>query len=220
MTLSQFLTVNAQTTTENKAPDMAKIREFANSREYNKLMKRFERNDQSMSITDYRHLYFGYIFQPEYNPYNREDHSKSISTLYYKERLNRLECDSIIKYAELSLKDDPFDLQQMNYLIYAYKTKKKHNLAQHWQNKLNNILSAILSTGSGEKKENAWHVINIGHEYALINFMSPHYIVDHQEFIDPHFDHIILKQLPGQNPRGFYFNIQYMLDNYNRTLQE
>lgn len=199
------------------SPDLEKIRDFADSRKYSKLMRRYEKNDPTMSVNDYRQLYFGYVFQSEYQPYQKNDYSQSISTLYYKEHLSRVECDSIIKYAEMSLKDDPFDLQQMNYLIYAYKEKKKHNLARHWQTRLNNVLRAILSTGTGETQETAWHVINIGHEYALINFMSPHYVVERQEFIEPHYDHIILKRISEHLPAGFYFNIKYMLDDFDRS---
>ncbi len=220
-TLAASVTINAQTTTSvGKSPDMEKIRDFAkDSRKYKKLMNRYENNDKSLTVDDYRQLYFGYIFQPEYSPYDKTDYSKSISTLYYKEHLNRLDCDSIIKYAELSLEEDPFDLQQMNYLIYAYQTKKKHNLAKHWQTRLNNIVNAILSTGTGDKAESAWHVISIPHEYALINFINPNYIVDHQEFVEPYYDYIILKKLTENSPTGFYFNIQYMLDNYNNRFQ-
>lgn len=220
-TLAASVTINAQTTTTvGKSPDMEKIRDFAkDSRKYKKLMDRYENNDKSLTVDDYRQLYFGYIFQPEYSPYDKTDYSKSISTLYYKEHLNRLDCDSIIKYAELSLEEDPFDLQQMNYLIYAYQTKKKHNLAKHWQTRLNNIVNAILSTGTGDNAESAWHVISIPHEYALINFINPNYIVDHQEFVEPYYDYIILKKLTDNSPTGFYFNIQYMLDNYNNRFQ-
>lgn len=215
------MTINAQSATNaGKTPDMEKIRTFAkDSRKYNKLMKRYEENDRSLTLEDYRQLYFGYIFQPEYKPYEKTDYTKSVSTLYYKEELNRLDCDSIIKYAELSLKEDPFDLQQMNYLIYAYQTKKKHNLAKHWQSRLNNIVNAILSTGTGDKQESAWHIISIPHEYALINFINSNYIVDRQEFIEPYYDYIILKKMNDNTPTGFYFNIQYMLDNYNNRFK-
>ena len=217
ISLAFNFSVNAQKASSfGKSPDIEKIKDFADSRKYDKLMKRYEKNDPTMSLDDYRQLYYGYVFQPEYSPYKKTNFTKNISTLYYKEKLSRLECDSIIKYAEMSLEEDPFDLQQMNYLIYAYKSKKKHNLAKHWQNRLNNVLRAILSTGAGDKKESPWHVINIGHEYALINFINPNYIVERQEFIEPYYDHIILKQISEGLPSGFYFNIQYMLDSFNR----
>lgn len=216
-TVQTQLQQQPQVKAHDQSPDLEKIRDFADSRKYDKLMKRYEKNDPTMSVSDYRQLYYGFVYQSQYKPYQKKNHSRSISTLYYKEHLSRMDCDSIIKYAEFALKDDPFDLQQMNYLIYAYKTKKKHALANHWQTRLNNVLRAILSTGTGTSKETAWHVINIAHEYALINFMSPHYIVEGQEFIEPCYDHIILKRISEQLPDGFYFNIQYMLDDFDRS---
>ncbi len=215
------LTAYAQDTTavavtpNSKAPNMDKIKDFADSRKYNKLMKRYESNDPSLSLDEYRNIYYGFVFQEQYRPYDKTNYGKRISTLYYKDNLSRVDCDTIIKYAELSLKEDPFNLQQMNYLIYAYKTKKKYHLAQHWQTRLNNVLRAILSTGTGNNINDAWHVISIDHEYALINFINPNFVVDHQEFIEPYFDYIILKKLSGNVPDGFYFNIKYPLDNYN-----
>lgn len=220
LTLS-CISAKAQDTTSiaiipsSKAPNMDKIKDFADSRKYNKLMKRYERNDPSLTLDEYRNIYYGFVFQERYNPYGKTNYGKRISTLYYKDKLSRVDCDTIIKYAELSLKEDPFNLQQMNYLIYAYKTKKKHHLAQHWQTRLNNVLRAILSTGTGTKVDDAWHVISIDHEYALINFINPDFVVDRQEFIAPHFDFIVLKKLSVNVPEGFYFNIKYPLDNYN-----
>ena len=65
--------INAQTSNTNKAPDIEKIRDFANSKKYDDLMSRFKKNDPTMSISEYRQLYYGYIFQPQYNPYNKTD---------------------------------------------------------------------------------------------------------------------------------------------------
>ena len=202
-------------THNSKAPNMEKIKEFADSKKYNKLMKRYESNDPTLTLNEYRQVYYGYIYQENYNPYNKTDYGKNIAQLYYKENLTRVECDSIIYCAELSLKEDPFNLEQMNYLIHAYRTQKKYNLAEHWQIRLNNVLRAILSTGTGASPEDAWHVIDIGHEYALINFINHRYIVNKSEFITPHFDHIILKKTNTNTPEGFYFNIKYSIENYN-----
>ena len=81
-TLATSVTINAQANaTVGKSPDMEKIRDFAkDSRKYNKLMTRYENNDKSLTVDDYRQLYYGYIFQPEYSPYDKTDYSKSIST--------------------------------------------------------------------------------------------------------------------------------------------
>ena len=54
MALMLSITLNAQSATNaGKAPDMEKIRNFAkDSRKYNKLMKRYEENDRSLSLED------------------------------------------------------------------------------------------------------------------------------------------------------------------------
>ena len=36
---------------------------------YPRLMKEFQRNDTLMKLDKFRHLYFGYMFQEDYNPY-------------------------------------------------------------------------------------------------------------------------------------------------------
>lgn len=201
---------------EGKAPDMNVIKSLADSKKYDKLMSRYMKNDPTLTLDEYRQVYFGYIFQEDYNPYSKKDYGEEIADLYYKQNLTRLECDSIIECAEKSLVEDPFNLEQMNYLIYAYNIKKKHNLAQYWQTRLINVLKAILSTGSGSSSENAWYVIDIGHEYALINFIGHNYIIDKPTFIEPHFDFISLKKTSNNTPSGFYFNIKYPLENYNK----
>lgn len=88
-------------------------------------MKLFESNDTSMTLDQFRHLYLGYVFQEDYNPYRRSEYSSKVEDLYYRDKHTHAECDTIIKYAELSLKDDPFDLRQMSFLIYAYREKRK-----------------------------------------------------------------------------------------------
>ena len=206
----------AQGATNSKAPDMEKIKEIAHTKSYHKLLSRYEDNDPTLTLEDYRQIYYGYIYQSNYQPFNKEDYGKDISELYYKENPTRHECDKIIDCAEKSLKDDPFNLEQMNYLIYAYKLKKKHFLANYWQTRLINVLKAILSTGSGTSKEDAWHVIDIGHEYALINFIGNNFIIDKPIFYEPHFDYITLKQTTRNTPKGFYFNIKYPTENYNK----
>lgn len=203
-------------------PDMEKIKKEVNDPSskyyYPKLMKQFESNDTSMTLDQFRHLYLGYVFQEDYNPYRRSSYSSKMENLYYRDKHTLAECDTIIKYAELSLKDDPFDLRQMSFLIYAYQEKKKYNLAKIWQYKLNHLLEAIVSTGTGLDEENAWIVINPMHEYNLINFQN--HVVDAQEDRPPYYDYITIKDADKKDPKGFYFDVRYLLEEYNRKFPE
>ena len=224
MALSATLSAQRNDTKKLKheKPDMEKIKREVNDPAsqyyYPKLMKMFNSNDTSMTLDQFRHLYLGYVFQEDYNPYRRSDYSSKVEDLYFKENHTQAECDTIIKYAEKSLMDDPFDLRQMSFLIYAYREKKKNNMANINQYKLNHLLEAIVSTGTGLDKDNAWVVINPQHEYNLLNFKN--YIAESQEDAPPHFDYITVKQKDSKDPKGFYFNVRYVLEEYYRKFPD
>ncbi|MDE6308795.1 MAG: DUF4919 domain-containing protein, partial [Muribaculaceae bacterium] len=112
---------------------------------YPRLMEQYEKNETIMTLNDFRYLYLGQMFQEDFNPYRESTHTKHIEGLYYQDKHNRAELDTIIKYAELSLKDNPFDLRQLNFLTYAYRKRGKVNMANIWQFRMNHLLEAILS---------------------------------------------------------------------------
>lgn len=191
---------------------------------YPELMRRYERNETIMGLDDYRHLYLGMLFQEDYNPYRHSEYRDKIQELYYRENHTRPELDSIIAYAELSLEDDPFDLEQMNYLIYALRGRGKHNRANLWQYRLNHILQSIISTGSGLDMDNAWFVINPRHEYNIINFQNR--TVESQQFVEPYFEYMKLTPLDSgatgmsKSVEGYYFNIKNLLEEYYKKYPE
>ena len=207
---------------EKQRPDMAKIRQEVSNPSseyyYPRLMEMYQRNDTSMTNDQYRHLYLGTIFQEDYNPYRHGKLSESVEELYYKENHSRVELDSIISYAERSLTEDPFDLAQMNYLIFALRHRGKNNRADIWQFRLNHLLQAIISTGTGLDTDNAWYVINPRHEYNIINFMNG--VAEKQQFVEPYFDFISVKKTDAKQPDGYFFNIKDLLEEYNRKFPE
>lgn len=178
---------------------------------YPRLMEEYQRNDTLMKIDKFRHLYLGYMFQEDYTPYRSSEHPLRYTTT---ERASRQDCDSIIAYAEAALADNPFDLRQMTLMINALREKGKTNLAKIWQYKLNYILMAIVSTGTGMDEENAWFVIEPAHEYVLLNMMN--YYVDDNVFYDPGYEYITVTDSSGKRLGGFYFNIRHLLEEYYR----
>lgn len=184
---------------------------------YPKLMAEFERNDTLMKLDKFRHLYFGYMFQEDYNPYRPKSIGTALDEFYEKATWNRQDCDSVIKYCELALEDNPFDLHRMIDLISALKTKGKNNLAKIWQYKLDYILMAIASSGTGTDEDNAWYVIAPEHEYILLNAKGA--VVTDHIFYEPYFEYIKTKEEDGSE-KGYYFNIQTILEEYNRKYPE
>lgn len=180
---------------------------------YKRIWRKFWSNDTNMSMQEYRHLYLGYVFMEDYNPYRQSEFSKKIQPLYYKKSHTQAECDTIIKYAELSLDDDPFDLNQMQFFIYALKEKKKFARASIWQYRLNHLIEAILSTGTGQEK-NPWVVINPAHEYCIVNFMGL-VAIDHKAYVGD-IDYIVIARKDNKKlPEGYYFDVSNILKMYN-----
>ncbi len=185
---------------------------------YPKLMAEYERNETIMNLEDYRHLYYGAIFQEDFNPYRKNEASRKNESLYYKNGHTRAELDSIISYAHEALADNPFHLSQMNFLVYALRARGKVNLANIWQFRLNHLLEAIASSGTGLDKEHAWYVIDPRHEYNIINFQNA--VVKEQTYEEPYYERMDVEKNNGKETATYYFNIRNLLEEYYRKFPE
>lgn len=220
--IAGIIAVSAQGVSQLKRekPDFEQIKREIIDRKspyyYPRLLQEFQRNDTLMKIDKYRHLYYGAMFQEDYNPYRSAERTINYdASLGRSKKLTRQECDSVIAYAEQSLADNPFNLGEMVMLINALRGKGKTNLANIWQYKLNYLLMAIVSSGTGLDEENAWYVIDPQHEYVLLNMMD-FSVADHV-FYDPCYEFITVKDDDGgESTDGFYFNIGPLLEEYYR----
>ena len=176
---------------------------------YPKLMQSFLSNDTTMSIEAYRNLYYGYTFQEDYNPFRMSVYSNVIEQLYYKQPHSREECDSIMKYAGLSLDDNIFDLDQMQYFIFALKEKKRHARAAVRQFRHDRIVAAIMSSGKGTKEE-PWVVIMPSHEYNIVNMLG--YVATEHRDEGNGLEYIAVQPKEGKTTQGFYFDVKRMME--------
>ncbi|MDE6768597.1 MAG: DUF4919 domain-containing protein [Muribaculaceae bacterium] len=198
-------------------PDLEKIKKAtldpASPFYFPKLMAKYTRNDTTMTNEEYRNFYLGYMFQEDYDPYRTSPYSGVTDDMRLKAKHTKEEIDTIRKYAELSLRDNPFDLRQMSFLVHVLKEKRKDMSAKIWEYRLEHLLGAIKSTGTGEDIENAWYVIYPMHEYDMVQLMG--YEAVDAQFIDPGYDHLIVtpdeetrKRLRDKVVSGFYFNVE------------
>lgn len=174
-----------------------------------KLIKSYQSNDTSMSIEAYRNLYYGYTFQEDYNPFRMSVYSNVVEQLYYKQPHSREECDSIMKYAGLSLDDNIFDLDQMQYFIFALKEKKRHARAAVRQFRHDRIVAAIMSSGKGTKEE-PWVVIMPSHEYNIVNMLG--YVATEHRDEGNGLEYIAVQPKEGKTTQGFYFDVKRMME--------
>ncbi len=204
-------------------PDLEAIRvatlDPSNPMYFPKLMKKFNRNDTTMTADEFRHLYLGYMFQEDYDPYRESPYSSITDSYRNKTSHTKEEIDTIRKYAELTLLDNPFDLRQMSFLVHVLKERRKDMSAKIWEYRLEHLLGAIKSTGTGENEENAWFVIYPAHEYDMVQLMGYH-AVD-ADFIEPGFDYLMVepeeetaRRLRDKVQKGFYFDVRQIHEQY------
>ena len=184
-----------------------------------KLMKKFNRNDTTMTAEEFRHLYLGYMFQEDYDPYRESPYASVTDSYRNKTSHTKEEIDTIRKYAELTLLDNPFDLRQMSFLVHVLKERRKDMSAKIWEYRLEHLLGAIKSTGTGENEENAWFVIYPAHEYDMVQLMG--YQAVDADFIEPGFDYLVvepeeetLRRLRDKVQKGFYFDVRQIHEQY------
>jgi hypothetical protein len=184
---------------------------------YPKLMKLFLQNDTAMTKEEFTYLYYGYLFQEDYDPYRHtydQEELKKMDPLYHKSKHSKTECRSIMEFARTALADNPLDLRQLNYLIYSYERLDKVNLARIWQFKLNHLLLVIASSGTGADPANAWTVVLPQHEYDFLNLSGLSAVG--QKYEPPYYDYISVTPKKEGDATGYYFEIKNILEEYYR----
>lgn len=203
-------------------PDLEEIRvttlDPSSKNYFPKLMAKYLKNDTTMTPAEYRTLYLGYMFQEDYDPYRESPYTKYTEDMRDKSTYTRAEIDTIRKYTEKALLDNPFDLRQMSFLVHVLKERRKDMSAKIWEYRLENLLGAIKSTGTGEDADNAWYVIYPMHEYDMVQLLG--YEAVDVDYIDPGIDYLVVEpdgSIKHRSPaKGFYFNVlvpqqQYLL---------
>jgi hypothetical protein len=191
------------------------IKDKNSSYYYPKLMERYVSNDTLLSNEEYQHLYLGYVFQPKYSAFWRSPDEKKLREFYGKEQLDTKDYDEIIKLANHSLSDFPFDLKQLNFLSYIYHLKGDDKAAKMASLKFHSILNAIFSTGDGKKCETGFHVILVEHEYLMLNVFE---IEPNSQALVGNCDYLSFEK-GKYKVDGIYFNIEKMLENESKALR-
>ena len=130
---------------------------------YPKLLQRFNQFDSTLTLEDYRLLYYGFVFQKEYVGYpdqKQKEINEFINSKKYKEAVKT--CDLILKQIPISL--------TANYLkgLSIYLNNKEDTSFLNYRNRYTLLRNAILSTGNGLTCESAFKTIFVSDEYEIM----------------------------------------------------
>lgn len=175
---------------------------------YPKLMARLKASDTTLSPIEYRFLYYGYIYQPNYQPYWNSPEEEELIKYYRSPKIKAKDYAEIIRLISKSIDAFPFDLRQMNFLTYVLHLKGDSVESVKISKKFSGIVDAILSTGDGLTCETSFHVINVSHEYVLLNLFQ--FRVENQALTGD-CDYMKLVK-DDRNVEGMYFNVRKLFD--------
>lgn len=154
-----------------KSIDLGDIKKIAETASYDDLLKRYLTNDTTLSLDDYRIIYYGHAFKESYNPHARHD---SILTLnkYLNNSHGSIDFNKVIYYTFLILDEYPFNIEQIYITGIAYDRIGEKDSSLLWFYKYDTLIKAIFSTGDGKSEETAFIVTKISDEYAILNALD------------------------------------------------
>jgi len=133
------------------------------------LFKRYQDTDTTLSVEEYRYLYYGYTFQERYQPYKKLEAENIINELLLKDTLTTADFSAIYGHCLEILQWHPFSTRyHLTSAIACTQLGKTEEARKHYY-KYDRIISVILSSGDGATEQSAWSVILISDEYELIN---------------------------------------------------
>jgi len=194
-------------------PDYSHIRrathDSASADFYPTLFSRYITNDKTLTIEQYRTLYFGYYFQDGYSDSSFCKNTDQIKLLIDKDFPTSSDWKQAIPLIKECMQTEPFDLEKLNLLFTAYHSLNENATADAYQNKLEMVIKSILSTGDGRTDSSAMHILSIADEYSIISILG-YEPTGEENLIGDHFDYVALK--PNQDEmEGIYFNVKELL---------
>ncbi|WP_116788767.1 DUF4919 domain-containing protein [Flavobacterium psychrotrophum] len=176
---------------------------------YKKLFARFTTADSTLTLEERRHLYYGFSFTEKYSPYSSSPSGDELKKLLEKENLTNKEMQKVVLLAGRELDLYPFNIRMREYRQYFLKKLGKNADAALENSRIEIILDAILSTGDGTSKDNAFYVIEVGNEYQLLDILGFEYGGE-QSLVEGRYDYLTL-QKNAYNVEGFYFDVSRSL---------
>jgi len=211
--LLTFLSVAGLSAQTKIAPDYNIIKENISDENspyfYPTLLQKYFSVNNTLTLEEKRHIYYGFVFQSWYNPNETTTEEREIKRVVKKKMITKTEYRDVVQLADIILKNNPFNTYALQWKTIALFKLDRSNSVEYDQTtaQYNIIMDAILSSGNGRSQESAYWVISVQHEYELLNYLD--YKPSEQEEMqvgEQYYDYISLVE-NGDKIAGFHFEI-------------
>ena len=177
------------------------IRKIDGNYYYPKLLRYYLALDYPLTTSEYRYLYYGYVFHKNYQPL---EPSKDETQFF--EYIKTDKVADAIKLGYTLLENEPANLDVVanlsNLLLISGNPSKCNVLKQHYFG----LLSAIESSGDGLQNENAFHLIFPKDQYQILFSRGLEKTKSDLETLT---EKVIVKTPNSYNIEALYFDISY-----------
>lgn len=183
---------------------------------YERLFSRFLTADTTMNLEEKRHLYYGFIYNEKYSPIPKSKYLDSLNIVISKKNLDTNDFDLINRYTDNILLDSPFDLRTMNIKLFVLKKGSKEKEFKECLFRAKTIIDAILSSGNGIEKNSSYYVIQVSHEYDILNVLG--FTYGGKQSLIENYDYLTIAN-NKYNVKGLYFDISPSLNYLEKMLK-
>lgn len=183
---------------------------------YPTLVERYNKNDAELTLEDYRYLYYGYAFSSNYEPYTTSNYADSVANVILKDRrvITAASSPKLIYYIGKILEKEPFNIEFLNMMSYVYGKMGDEESARIYSDKLNNVLAAIFSSGTGVYKESPWYILYRSDVMSIMSILGVE--VTRRAYITKSVEYYRLAEKLG-DIKAFYFDFSLIMRVPNTT---
>lgn len=184
---------------------------------YPKILKKFVDADTTMSFDEKQLVYYGFVFQDNYNPFETSKYDDRLKELLSNEQFTQKDYEDISNLCDSIIAENPFNLNAYNYQLYALESIGNKDKYSKRVIQIRIVLDAVLSTGDGKTKSNAISVISPAHEYFIIPVLG--FEFNGEQALVEHYDMMGISQ-NSYGIENLFFDVSASLDYIDNSLSE
>lgn len=174
---------------------------------YPHLFARYEEGDTTLTLQDYRHLYYGFRFDDRYEPTEPTPYADSITLTLSRnidgEGISPELFGDLWRQIRCALDDEPFNMRYLNLAAYMAQMDGDMETAESYARKLRMIKVAIMSSGTGLTKDSPWHVLYRNDETDILASLGARPTKRMYITFDVEYFHLPVR---NNGNKGYYFN--------------
>lgn len=172
---------------------------------YPRLFMRYTAGDSTITDKDYYYLYYGYANQDSYKPLEAIPAAEQILEVLARNGgvHDKLDAQIILNYGKEVMESDPFSPSNLNFMAYAYNILGDTLNERLYSDRVNKILKAIESSGSGVRETSPWHILMFSHGTDFLAAKGLE--AQKRQVVTRTVEYVPLKVKDGNN-KGYYFD--------------